>query len=140
MSKLLPMSEQRFVERQRETQQSLHRLQEALAEPVTPIVRDAVIQRFEFTFELVWKTLQLFLEHHGLECGSPRTTLKKAFREGLIPTAEEADVWLQMLEDRNLTSHTYDEALADRIFQQIARDYAPLLAHMTKRIQQLTWE
>lgn len=50
--------------------------------------------------------------------------LKKAFAENLIPSPEEADVWFQMLEDRNLTSHAYDEALAKRIYEHIVRDYA----------------
>lgn len=117
----------------------MDRLQEAVAQPETSILRDAVIQRFEFTFELTWKTLQIYLEHHGLECGSPRATLKKSFAEGLIPTPEEADIWLQMLDDRNLTSHAYDEALAQHIYQRIAQDYTPLLDRMAHRIQTLSW-
>ena len=133
------MSRERFIERQTEVQNAIARLHEAIAETETPIVRDAVIQRFEFTFELVWKALQLYLEHRGLECGSPRTTLKKSFAEGLIQTPEEADAWFQMLDDRNLTSHAYDEALAQRIYQQIVQKHAPLLTRMAERIQTLSW-
>lgn len=132
------MSKERFIERQAEVRKATARLQEAVAQPESTIVRDAVIQRFEFSFELVWKALKLYLEWQGHECGGPRPTLKKAFAEGLITTAEEADVWLQMLEDRNLTSHAYDEALAIRIYQHVVRDYAALLGAMAGKIQTLT--
>ena len=63
-----------------------------------------------------------------------------AFSEGLIGSAEEADVWLQMLEDRNLTNHAYDEALAARIYHHVVQDYATLLGQMSERIQALSWE
>jgi nucleotidyltransferase substrate binding protein (TIGR01987 family) len=134
------MSKERFTERQAEVRNAIARLQEAVAQTETPILRDAVIQRFEFTFELTWKALQLYLEHGGLECGSPRATLKKAFAEALIQTPEEADVWLQMLDDRNLASHAYDEALAQRIYQHIVQNYAPLLGRMSECIQTLAWD
>ena len=134
------MSKERFIERQAEVLNAAARLQEAVAQPETAILRDAVIQRFEFSFELVWKGLKLYLERQGHECGGQRPTLKKAFAEGLIATPEEADVWLQMLDDRNLTSHAYDEALATSIYQHVVRDYSRLLAAMAGRIQTLTWD
>ena len=134
------MSKERFIERQAEVRNAAARLQEAVAQPETAILRDAVIQRFEFSFELVWKGLKLYLERQGHECGGPRPTLKKAFAEGLIATPEEADVWLQMLDDRNLTSQAYDEALATRIYQRVVRDYSRLLGAMADRIQTLTWD
>jgi len=134
------MSKERFIERQAEVRNAAARLQEAVGQPESSIVRDAVIQRFEFSFELVWKALKLYLERQGHECGGPRPTLKKAFADGLIATPEEADVWLQMLEDRNLTSHAYDETLATRIYQHVVRDYSKLLGAMAHRIQTLTWD
>jgi len=134
------MSRERFTERQAEVRKAVARLQEAVAQPDSSIVRDAVIQRFEFSFELVWKALKLYLERQGHECGGPRPTLKKAFADGLIATPEEADAWFQMLEDRNLTSHAYDEAVATRIYQHVVRDYAALLSSMAGRIQALGWD
>src|ERR1035437_383073 len=134
------MSKDRFVERQAKVGNAAARLREAVAAPESSIVRDAVIQRFEFSFELVWKALKLYLERQGHECGGPRPTLKKAFADGLIATPEEADVWLQMLEDRNLTSHAYDETLATRTYQHVVRDYSRLLGAMAGRIQTLTWD
>ncbi len=121
------MSKERFIERQTDVLERAARLAEAIAQPENALIRDATIQRFEFTFEVVWKTLKLYLERQGHECGGPRPTLKKAFAENLISSPEEADVWFQMLEDRNLTSHAYDEAIAHRIHGHIVRDYAPLL-------------
>jgi len=134
------MSRERFAERKAELQNAVKRLREAVAQPESDLVRDAVIQRFEFTFELIWKSLKLYLERQGLDCGGPRSTLKKAFTEGLINSPDEADVWLQVHEDRNLTSHAYDEALANRIYQHVVQDYTALLGQMAAKIQTLSWE
>lgn len=140
LSAELYMSKGRFIERQVEVRQATARLLEAIAQPETDLIRDAAIQRFEFSFELVWKTLKLYLERQGHEFGGPRSTLKKAFAEGLIATPEEADVWLKMLEDRNLTSHTYNQALAEQIYRNIVRNYAPLLKNISEKIQTLSWD
>jgi nucleotidyltransferase substrate binding protein (TIGR01987 family) len=134
------MSRTRFDERKREMRAAVARLSEAAAAPASDLVRDASIQRFEFSFEIVWKTLKLYLEHQGHECVSPRATIKKAFSEGIIVTESEADSWMGMLEDRNLTSHAYDESLAKRIYQSVVRDYVSLLASMATRIDGLVWD
>jgi nucleotidyltransferase substrate binding protein (TIGR01987 family) len=134
------MSEERLTERKAELKSAARRLQEAAVQPETDLVRDAVIQRFEFTFELVWKSLKLYLERQGLDCGGPRSTLKQAFTEGLITSPDEADVWFRMLEDRNLTSHAYDEALATRIYRHVVQDYTMRLGQMADKIQTLSWE
>lgn len=139
-TKLTAMSKERFTERQADVRDSAARLTEAAAQPESDLVRDATIQRFEFTFEVVWKTLKLYLERQGHECGGPRQTLKKAFAENLIFTPEHADVWLQMLDDRNLTSHAYDEELARQIYGHIVGDYTSLLAGMADKIQTLEWD
>jgi nucleotidyltransferase substrate binding protein (TIGR01987 family) len=134
------VSRERFAERKTELKSALKRLREAAAQPESDLVRDAVIQRFEFTFELVWKSLKLYLERQGLDCGGPRSTIKKAFAEGLIKSPGEADIWLHALEDRNLTSHAYDEALAIRIYQHVVNEYVALFGTMAEMIQQLSWE
>ena len=133
------MGKERFSERQTAVLRAAAPLDEVAALPETDIVRDAAIQRFEFTFELVWKTLQLYLEHEGFESAGPRE-LKRAFIVRLISDQDEADVWLQMLDDRNLTSHAYDETLAVRIYTRIVHDYAPRLARMAEKIQTLVWD
>ena len=134
------MSQERFAERKAELENAVNRLSEAVVQPESPLLRDAVIHRFEFTFELTWKSLKLYLERQGLDCGGPRSTLKKAFTEGLIGSPEEADLWLQLLEDRNLTSHAYDEALALRIYQHIVKDYSAILREMAAKIRTLPWD
>ncbi|MFA5205966.1 MAG: nucleotidyltransferase substrate binding protein [Lentisphaeria bacterium] len=134
------MSPERYVQRRQELARAAARLAEAAALPPSAIVRDALIQRFEFTFELAWKTLKLYLEQQGHELGGPRPVLKKAFVDGLIPTQEEADIWLRMLEDRNQTSHTYLEPLAERIGAAIIQEYSPLLSVLSERLQSRPWE
>ncbi|MEY3182481.1 MAG: hypothetical protein RLZ35_466 [Pseudomonadota bacterium] len=84
---------------------------------------DATIQRFEFTIELFWKLLKAILETKGVEVQYPKDVLKEAFRGHLI---DHESLWLKMLQDRNLSSHTYDEALADRVFEDI-KTYVPVL-------------
>ncbi len=96
---------------------ALARLREVLAEPKSTIVRDAAIQRFEFTFELAWKTAMRVAQSEGAECGvSPKEVIKAAFRLGWI---DDDKLWLEMLKDRNRTTHIYNEALADEIFSRL---------------------
>ena len=134
------MSEQRFEERKQELKDAVLRLEEAIAQPENDMLRDSVIQRFEFSFELAWKTLQLYLERQGLEAGSPRQALKSAFAQGIISSEDEADVWLKMQEDRNLTTHTYNEDLAKAIYKRIATTYVERLRAISDSIQKLTWK
>ncbi len=134
------MSKERFAERKSELRNAVGRLREAAAQPESDLVRDAVIKRFEFTFELVWKSLKLYLERQGLDCGGPRSTLKNAFAEGLIHSPDEADIWLRALEDRNLTSHAYDEALAAQIYRHVIQEYVALFGRMAGTLQSLSWD
>ena len=82
--------------------------------------KDGVIQRFEFTAELLWKTLKIVLEYNKIECEGPRSCVKKAFKYGYI---EEDDLILDILEDRNKSSHIYDEKTSEEIFQRIKNIY-----------------
>jgi nucleotidyltransferase substrate binding protein (TIGR01987 family) len=82
---------------------------------------DATIQRFEFTFELCWKFLKDFFLEKGVPLHYPKEVIQEAFKVGII---HDEDLWRHMLKDRNMTSHTYDEELADTIFQHIKR-YTP---------------
>ena len=105
---------------------ALERLREALQEPETnTLVVDATIQRFEFTIELYWKTLKRLLAEEGVKSLSPRETLQEAYRVRWI---QNETAWLQMLRDRNETSHIYDEATARRIYANI-KTYFPEMEH-----------
>ena len=100
---------------------SLERLGEALSQPESnPLAVDGTIQRFEFAIELFWKTLRRLLLREGIATETPREALSEAFRAGWL--ADEA-AWLQMLRDRNETSHTYNEATARRIYSNIQRAF-----------------
>lgn len=92
------------------------RLAEALAQAEDEFIRDAAIQRFEFSFELAWKSIQAVAREYGQDCGSPRTAFGTALRNGWI--RDEA-AWLDMMEARNRTSHTYREALAQQVFAEL---------------------
>jgi len=98
---------------------ALGRLQDALKVDISaPLAIDGTIQRFEFCFELCWKGLQVILfEYEGIEAKSPKQVLREAYALNLIDNEE---VWITMLNDRNLTSHTYKEELALQIYQSIA--------------------
>ena len=88
--------------------------------------RDSTIQRFEFTLEIAWKSIKSFLlDHEGIECRSPKGCIREFHSAGYI-TESEAVTLLQMIDDRNLASHTYHESLADEIFDHIG-GYIPLL-------------
>ncbi|WP_029522247.1 HI0074 family nucleotidyltransferase substrate-binding subunit [Persephonella sp. KM09-Lau-8] len=99
-----------------EFKKCLKKFEEVLSLEKNDVVRDSAIKRFELCFELSWKTLKDFLEKEGILCRSPRSCLKEAFSMGLIQNEDE---WLSILEDRNLSVHTYDEALAEELYDRL---------------------
>ncbi|MEA3476281.1 MAG: HI0074 family nucleotidyltransferase substrate-binding subunit [Candidatus Cloacimonadota bacterium] len=103
--------------------QSLDRFYEAIQVKDETLAIDGTIQRFEFTFELAWKTIKIFLQHEGILCNSPRSCLKEAFSLGLINF--EA-IWLNMLDDRNKLAHIYNEQEAKEIYSRISEYYEEL--------------
>lgn len=103
---------------------AIQRLREALQESSeNSLIVDGTIQRFEFTFELFWKTLKRLLETEGIKTKTPRETLKQGYMIGWLHNEE---AWLQMLRDRNETSHVYDEEKAREIYRNI-KSYFPEL-------------
>jgi len=91
-------------------------LHKALQQLKDEFVRDAAIQRFEFTFELFWKVLKEFALREGLDPRSPRASIRTAFELGLI---QDEELSLKMLESRNLASHTYLEENAEEIYTEL---------------------
>ncbi len=94
--------------------------------PQDELYRDGLIQRFEFTVELAWKSIKDYLEDQGstISIATPRAILKEAFAAGII---QDADVWNQILTARNVTSHVYDEKTADDVASQICSEFMPFL-------------
>lgn len=100
---------------------ALERLKEATQEPESNrFIVDATIQRFEFVLELMWKTIKRCLESEGIKPTSPKDTLKKAFA---IDWLQDEVTWLDMLNDRNITSHVYHEEEAKEIYYKIKNVY-----------------
>ncbi|MDP9195774.1 MAG: nucleotidyltransferase substrate binding protein [Pseudomonadota bacterium] len=96
---------------------ALARLKEAVEKPASTWGRtDVVVQRFEFTAELFWKVLKYALEQQKEEAPFPKLRLKKAFQAGWI---RDEQIWLRILDDRNLTSHIYNEAIAAEIATRV---------------------
>ena len=98
-----------------DTQKASQRLSEALDLAQTEINRDGTIQRFEFTFELFWKLLQAILTEEGIQAYGPKNAIREAGKLGLL---EDVESWLEFLTARNLASHTYNEKLAQDVYQE----------------------
>lgn len=113
-------------------QDALATLEEAVRMEKNDMVRDAVIKRFEYTFELSWKTAKVLLsEKFGKAIFSPKECFRELRRQGLL-TDEDTELSLTMCDDRNDIIHTYKEALAEELYGKIENTYAGLL----KRIEQ----
>jgi nucleotidyltransferase substrate binding protein (TIGR01987 family) len=111
-------------------EQALRRLQEVLVEPESALVRDAAIKRFEFTYELAWKAVQRVLREQGVLCHSPKGCLSEAFTCGLV---QDSPLWIRMIEDRNLTVHTYNERMAVAIYRNL-KEYEPLFEELLQNL------
>lgn len=97
-------------------QKALSRFEEILKEERNEITRDSAIKRFEFTFDLAWKTTKAYLEKKkGISCFSPKECFKEAFRQGLIDYDE---LWLKMTDWRNEAVHSYSEKFANNLYEK----------------------
>ena len=97
--------------------QAVSRLDEVLQIPATSIIKDSAIQRFEFCMDLTWKTLKTILEQeHGIIVKSPKETFKVAYQNKLIDYDQK---WIDFVDLRNNTVHTYNEELANQTFIQL---------------------
>ena len=107
---------------------AVSRLEEAISQEkpdgiVGEMMRDAVIQRFEFTLEVAWKFMRFVLINEGLfrdDVSSPKKAVQAAFANGLISSGE---VWLEMVKSRNIVSHVYNEAEAVLLENKIANEF-----------------
>ena len=116
----------RWKQRFQNFEKSLHYLEDALnIKQPDMIQRAGIIQFFEMSFELAWNMLKDYLEEQGfIDVLTPRSALKKSLEIRLIQNGSE---WMKLLEDRNLTSHTYDEATALEVETLIRQNYYPML-------------
>ena len=100
--------------------------------------QQGLIQAFEYTYELAWNTLKDYFESQG-DTGiyGSRDAFRLAFRRSLI---ENGETWMDMIESRTLTSHTYNEDLADDIADKIVRRYFPEFAALRAKLESLRKE
>lgn len=97
-------------------EKSVNKLTQILQEPFSEIVRDSAIKWFELAFDLSWKTIKSFIESEGIICNSPKSCFREAFGIGLLVYDE---FWIEMVDIRNETAHSYDESNADKIYQTL---------------------
>ncbi len=96
-------------------------------------ILDGVIQRFEFTYELAWKTTKEYLEDIGIvDKTSPKAIIKEAFVQKMITDESR---WLLMLNDRNLTSHVYKEEIAEEISERIINSYIDEFQNLLRKLR-----
>lgn len=114
----------RWKQRFRNYEKAFRRLSRAIevvrATPDDDLLQSGLVQTYEYTFELAWKTLKDYLELEGFLLRSPRETIRQGFQSGYITNAED---WLQALADRNLTVHIYDDEIISRVLKDIFERY-----------------
>ncbi len=89
-------------------------------ESLSVLEKEGLIQRFEYTFELAWKTLEDYLEAKDVAVTFPRDVIKAAFHYELI---EDGEIWMDMLDKRNVLAHTYDEERFNFAIKKIKEEY-----------------
>jgi nucleotidyltransferase substrate binding protein (TIGR01987 family) len=90
-----------------------------------------IIKDFELAYELSWKALKAVLREMGEQTGPPKDVLSKAFKDGYLDLEE---VWLAMIEDRNLSVHVYDEKVAMEIVERIKTQYLAVFRTLVDRL------
>lgn len=132
----------RWIQRFNNFNKALSQLREAIQlaqqRPLTKLEEQGLIQSFEFTHELAWKTVKDFLENRGVQnlYGSKDVT-REAFKTNLI---ENGEAWMAMIQSRNLTSHTYDEATAAQIATAIRGSYFTQFEALRSKLAELREE
>lgn len=113
---------------------ALETLEQILKEPFTIIVRDATIQRFEYTFEALWKFTQEFLkDKEGVSVGSPKSVFRELLTIGILNDVDTVK-FLEMTDKRNDTVHTYKEVIAQVIFSKIPQ-YGILMRDLLNKLK-----
>lgn len=118
---------QRFDNLQRAYRRLGWALEMSQSDPDSDLIRIAVIKAYEFTFELSCKTLKDYLIYSGIDVRLPREVIKQGFACGLIT---DGQLWIDMLEERNLMAHAYDDTLAKQAMAQIQQRYLSGLAQL----------
>lgn len=126
------MNQERLHRRIEDFQQAVRRLADACHQERNEFIRDSVIQRFEFCYELAWKMLKLKLAQEDIDVQSPKGTLQAALELGLI---EDGNAWTELHRMRNLTTHTYDESLAEAVYTFVCQNGLKLFQQLAHKAE-----
>ena len=126
---------QRFDNYQRALQTLSRAVALSAERPLSELEQQGLIQEFEFTHELAWNMLKDFLEAQGIAglIGS-RDAIRTAFKNGLI---QEGETWMEMIKALNLSSHTYQLELANRLAAEILQRFYPAFVALEQKMQEL---
>ena len=113
-------------------QKAFKQLEAGARQSKTDLQRDGVIQRFEFTYELLWKAFKVVLEDQGIKAITPKESFQMAFKKGYLFNEK---VFLEMLKARNILSHHYSEEDSKKIFRDIKAIFIPAIAKTLKLLK-----
>ncbi|MDR9498541.1 MAG: nucleotidyltransferase substrate binding protein [Hydrogenovibrio sp.] len=127
----------RWKQRYENYLKALGQLSSALSdhdESAEALIKEGILQRFEFTHELAWRVMKDYLEYEGHQgiTGS-RSACRLAFSVGLI---DDGQVWMDMIESRNRTVHAYDERILEREFAKVQENYAPAFQQFAQKMRE----
>ena len=128
--------EMRWVQRYSHFSKALSQLSKFIAKgELNELEEQGIIQAFEYTYELAWNLLKDYFEAQGeTNIHGSRDAFRLAFRRGLIT---EGEIWMNMIKDRTLSVHTYNEATAKKISQAVFEQYYPEFVQLSARFQQI---
>jgi nucleotidyltransferase substrate binding protein (TIGR01987 family) len=125
--------EQRFSNYRKALAKLSDAVKKAKQEELSELEEEGLVQRFEYTFELAWKTLQDLLRYKGyIDISGPNVVLNQAFVDGYIPNSLG---WRSMKKSRELSAHTYNQETADEIVESIVDTYWDLLKELEERLE-----
>lgn len=134
----------RWIQRLNNYRKALNRLTQAVIivagqmgseEDIDDLLKEGLIQRFEYTHELAWKVMKDYAEYQGYtDIRGSRDAIRKAFEMGLITDKR----WMESIEDRNMTSHNYDDETAEEIYEAIVNIYHPLFLSFEEKMIRLS--
>ncbi len=134
----------RWIQRLNNYRKALNRLTQAVRivagqmgseEEIDDLLKEGLIQRFEYTHELAWKVMKDYAEYQGYtDIRGSRDAIRKAFEMGLITDKR----WMESIEDRNMTSHNYDDETAEEIYEAIVNTYHPLFMAFEEKMARLS--
>lgn len=119
--------QQRFKNFERAYQQFISVTQNCDAMSLSELEQEGFVQRFEYTFELAWKTLRDYLLENGYKLDSPKSVIRQAYQSGCIADGE---IWMDALEKRNNTVHTYNQEILKETIRFLTEEFQPALEQL----------